>query len=455
MKPKTYLWIIIPVILLGTLSSCKKYLDAKPNQALVVPTSLQDAFALLNDHSYLHAYQPMLPFISSDDFYVTDNFISAGSAEDRDTYLWETDAANTSVLIWRGPYGAIQMVNTAIQVMEKIIPQPNEENAYKAYLGRAYFLRAWHHYTIARLFAQPYTAATAATTPGIPIKLLPDIDEPVVRGTLAGTYAQILGDVNYAISLLPVSVQQNYLLPRSAALLLKADIALQMHAYDTALLASATALQLRPGLLDYNTIDSNAALPFKRFNAEVLYHAIILGSSLQAVNVWRCDTTLINEYHPNDLRFKLFFQPSGLGNYGFRGNYGGESEYSGFCGLSNNEAYLIKAECEARKGQVAAAMQTLNALLITRWRTGTFVHYTASNAAEAMQIILKERKKELVGRHSRWHDLRRLNAGDNANITIRRKYLGKEYILHPGAKHYTFLIPQSVIDLSGIAQNPR
>jgi hypothetical protein len=455
MKPHSYLWIMIPVIILATLSGCKKYLDAKPNQSLAVPTSLQDAFALLNDHDFLHAFQPVLPFISSDNFYNTDSYISAGTANDKDAYLWETDVANTAVTIWRNPYAAIQKVNTAIQVLEKIVPGPDEENAYKAYLGKAYFIRAWQHYTIARLFAQPYTSAIAATTPGIPIKLLPDIDEPVVRGTLAGTYAQIMADINYAISLLPATVQQNYLLDRPAALLLKADIALQMHAYDTALLASTSALQLRPGLMDYNTLDSNAALPFKRFNAEVLYHAIISGSGMLGSNNWRCDTVLIKEYHPNDLRFKLFFKPSVLGNYGFRGNYAGVGELNVFCGLSNNETYLIKAECEARKGQVAAAMQTLNALLITRWRKGTFGDYTASNAAEALQIILKERRKELVGRHNRWHDLRRLNAGDNANITIRRIYLGKEYVLTPGDKHYTFLIPQSVIDLSGIAQNPR
>lgn len=455
MKTQVLLLMVISAILLASLNGCTKYLDAKPNQALAVPASLQDAFALLNDYDYLHAYQPVLPFISSDDFYVTDSYLSTVSAEDKDPYLWETDAANTSVTIWRNPYSAIQKVNTAIQVMEKIEPGPAEENAYKAYLGKAYFIRAWQHYTIARLFAQPYSSGTAATTPGIPIKLLPDIDEPVVRGTLAGTYTQIMRDVNYAISLLPATIQQNYLLDRPAALLLKADIALQMHAYDSALAASSAALQLRPGLIDFNTLDSNAALPFKRFNAEVLYHATILGSGMLGSNNWRCDSLLIKEYKANDLRMTMFFKSNGPGSFGFRGNYGGAGELNIFCGLSNNETYLVKAECEARMGLVQASMNTLNELLVTRWRKGTFIPYTASNQAEALQVLLKERRKELIGRHNRWFDLRRLNAGDNANITLRRKYMGKEYSLVPGDVHYTFLIPQSVINLSGIEQNER
>jgi hypothetical protein len=114
--------------------------------------------------------------------------------------------------------------------------------------------------------------------------------------------------------------------------------------------------------------------------------------------------------------------------------------------------YLVRAECEARKGLVASAMDDLNTLLIKRWKTGTFIPVTADNANEALQIILTERRKELIDRGLRWMDIKRLNK-ENANIVLVRKIEGQAYTLQPNANYYALPLPADVIKASGIPQN--
>jgi hypothetical protein len=100
-------------------------------------------------------------------------------------------------------------------------------------------------------------------------------------------------------------------------------------------------------------------------------------------------------------------------------------------------------------------MADLNALLIKRWKTGTFIPFTATNADDALAKILDERRKELVLRGTRWMDLRRLNKDSRFAKTVLRKLYGITYLLPPNDNRYTFYIPQSVIDISGIQQNQR
>ncbi len=99
-------------------------------------------------------------------------------------------------------------------------------------------------------------------------------------------------------------------------------------------------------------------------------------------------------------------------------------------------------------------MNDLNTLLQNRWRTGTFVPFTASNADDALMQILTERRKELVLRGIRWQDLRRLNKEDRFKITITRTIAGNTYSIEPNSYKYTFPIPDDVIQLSGMKQNP-
>jgi len=122
--------------------------------------------------------------------------------------------------------------------------------------------------------------------------------------------------------------------------------------------------------------------------------------------------------------------------------------------VTTDELHLIKAESLVRNNRVSEGMQTLNHLLATRWKPGSFVPLTAGAQQDALAAVIKERRKELLIRGLRWPDLKRYNR-DGANITLTRVVNGKTYILPPNDLRYAVAIPEEVIDLSGMPQNPR
>ncbi len=126
-----------------------------------------------------------------------------------------------------------------------------------------------------------------------------------------------------------------------------------------------------------------------------------------------------------------------------------------FSGLATDEMFLIKAECLARKGRITESMDLLNGLLIRRWnKTKVYVPYIATGSADALRIVLLERRKELMMRGLRWMDVKRLNK-EGANITFTRTLNGKLYQLSPNDLRFALPIPEDVISLSGMEQNKR
>ena len=65
----------------------------------------------------------------------------------------------------------------------------------------------------------------------------------------------------------------------------------------------------------------------------------------------------------------------------------------------------------------------------------------------------QERRKELIFRGLRWIDIKRLNL-EGANIEQRRFLDGKEYILEPNSNRYALPLPDDIIRLTWMEQNP-
>lgn len=433
------------------LCSCQKYLDQKPDEALAIPSTLADAQALLNDFTGVHRAYSTLPMVSADDFYLLDSYVNSLSVQNRELYLWQTNQHNTPANNWRTIYGKILRANLVIDLLTRIQPGPGEAPSFQDCLGRAYFLRAWCHFWMAQLFAAPYDPATAASLPGIPVRTRADISVPVERGTLAGTYQQILQDLDLAIGLLPAQKTLAHRPARTAAHALKAFVSLLMQSYQLAAAEAAASLQLNSTLIDFNTLDANSNTPFRLFNEEVLFHAVISGNTMLGVNNWKVDTLLQRSYAVGDLRRTVFFRSNG----GFKGDLAGTATVDVFAGISQAEVYLVAAEAQARLGNTQEAMRLLNQLLGKRWQTGRFTPVAAATPAEALQRVLQERRKELVGRGLRWLDMRRLPVADGGAVSFTRLYQGSAVVLAAGSPQFTFLIPQEVIERSGIAQNPR
>ena len=99
-------------------------------------------------------------------------------------------------------------------------------------------------------------------------------------------------------------------------------------------------------------------------------------------------------------------------------------------------------------------MKDYNTLFSNRFRTGTYVNATAISVDDALNKIIPERRKELLFRDLRWTDLRRLNKDSRFAVTLSRSLNSTIYTLPPNDIRYTLPIPDYVIALNGIQQNP-
>ncbi len=92
--------------------------------------------------------------------------------------------------------------------------------------------------------------------------------------------------------------------------------------------------------------------------------------------------------------------------------------------------------------------------MIKRWDTNQFIPYSFTDKDLALKTILTERRKELVFRGLRWSDIKRLNR-DGYNITLSRTVNGQTITLPPHDLRYAIAIPEEIIELTEIQQNPR
>ncbi|MBN9381551.1 MAG: RagB/SusD family nutrient uptake outer membrane protein [Chitinophagaceae bacterium] len=446
-----------PLFLALLLGSCKKndLLNAKPQTSLVIPTTIQDFQAIL-DYSETMNIAPSLGEASADNYYLPYDRFQSAQPIDQNTYIWARDifGASTNIDDWNYPYQQVFNANVVLDGLAKMKVTTDNQQDIHTLTGYALFYRAYAFFNIAQLFAPPYDSATAATDPGIPLRLASDITIRSKRSSVKDSYERILDDLHQASRLAPAALPTATRNRPSgiAAYACLARVYQSMRAYKEAGAAADSALRLYSKLIDYNNV-TPSFLPFRNNNDETIFQSNFSGNALVLVplaGIAIIDSNLYNSYASNDLRRTIYFNAST--GPGPRGGYSG-SLFT-FSGLATDELYLIRAESFARAGQTDAAMTDLNTLLAKRF-SAPFSPYTATDAADALGQVLTERRKELELRGGlRWMDLRRLNK-EGYNITLTRVLNGQTYTLPPNSPLYTLPIPPNVINLSGIQQNNR
>lgn len=448
--------ISLLIVTLFTTVSCKKdWLDEKPNKSLVIPTTLQDCQLLLDNNGIMNNREPGMGEVGADNYYKQYATWLTGREQERNMYTWKPDIFGTDISAeWWYEYEKIYYANAVLETVEKIEMTPGNSDQWKRIRGSALFFRATGHYNLVKLFAKLYDVASAATDPGIPVKTSADINIKATRGNVKAVYDQIIADLVEAKPLLPVLPDFKTRPSQTSTEAYLSDVYLTMSNYDKALEFATAALGHQNTLLNYNTLTTTVNAPFTRFNAEVIFHSNMLSYGMLSATSSFADTILYQSYTANDLRKVLFFRDRGVGlGFTFKGSYNQNSVY--FTGIATDELYLIRSECYARKNNLTEAMNDLNTLLRTRWKTGTFVDFTASTQTEALTKILTERRKELLFRGRRWNDLRRLNKEAGFAITLKRILNGETFTLPPNDLKYVYPIPPDEIKLSGLEQNPR
>lgn len=435
-----------------TCNSCSDFLDEKSDMKLTIPNTLEDNQALLDRLADVMTNFAQSGMSSSDDFYLTDaDYNGLSYDEDKRLYTWQPDYVSTNQgngNDWLYCYRAIFIANSVLYNL-KNYNIANAENVR----GQALVIRAARYLDATQVWCPAYDEATADHEMGLPLRLDPDMNLPSARATLRETYAQIIKDLNEAFPLLPAKQVSVTRPSKASALAYLARVYLLMGSYENALSYAMQTLEVQNTLMDFNSLNVSDSYPIKDLNPEVIVRASIRTSGPSRGATAKVPQSLYNSYNDNDLRKAIFFRLNTDQTVLFRGNYTGNISGK-FCSVAVDEVYLIVAESYARKGSYQQAMDYLNALLLTRYKSGTYTDLKANDATEALEIIKTERRKELLFRGLRWMDLKRYNR-DGENITLTRTVLGQTYTLKPNDLRYAIAIPEDIIQLSGITQNPR
>jgi starch-binding outer membrane protein, SusD/RagB family len=448
--------ISMVILLMLAFMSCSKYLDKKPDSSVTVPTTLADLQAILDFTNNMNLQTtPGFGESSADDYFLLEPDYDFYTVEAQKIYTWNRGDYYFQNS-WSRAYTPIFNANFCLDQLKNIPITNGNMLQWNNVKGSGLFYCSYYFLDLLWDFAKAYDSASYNTDLGIVLRLTSDFNVPSKRSTVKECYDRVIEDTKEAVNYLP-DYAINLLRPsKAAAYGLLARSYLSMRIYDSAFRYASLCLQLNHNLIDYNNDnDINGSIesdiPFKKFNKETIFYTEMDQDDLLN-NFWRAtiDTTLYASYDSTDLRKTAYFTP--FDNYfKFKCIYTGDNAYY-FTGIATDEIYLIKAECEARMGSLQAAMDDLNTLMIKRWKSGTFVPFTVSERTEALNIILKERRKELIDRGLRWIDLKRYNL-EGANIVLTRKMKGETYTLQPNANYYALPLPADIIKATGIPQN--
>lgn len=459
----TYIKLASICLFVASLTGCRKYIDETPIQNSRVLEYTDDYVALVNNREYLELSYGLPNLLSSDDVDLTaPEVLNAVKLNPIWTqiYTWTKPfyAATSDDYEWNYPYRAIYQMNV---IIEGIMRSKNGTLSLKQVtLAEALVHRAMNYFTLMSIYAKQYDEQTAANDPGVPLLLTPELFVDLTRASVKKVYEQMLADVKAAIPALPLTQPTNMKPTKAAAYALLSKLYLNMRAFNEAAAFADSALAIKGALADYNPYVATATYTFpSQFNDK---EVILRKVQRNAFNPAQLNPALLALLDTKDIRYKLFVQPgsklspsfTGLGFYP-RERYSGGSPDRAAVGLTVPDLWLTKAECFARAGDKDKAMQMVNDLRKMRFSPADYADLTATDAADALRIVVEERRREFFGRGLRWLDQRRLNKDPQFAKTVTRTFDGKTFTLEPNSNAYVFPIPINLIALNPeMEQNP-
>jgi tetratricopeptide (TPR) repeat protein len=480
-KPTTYLFITYIYCLITLLagSGCKKFLDIKPpTNVNTNPHMIAELEQILNNVD-LASPDYLVVDLMSDDVMLPDNLLNVYSG---DFYIkayqwWPTiwDSAESDPMYNR----AYQMILQCNVILDRLPSAPDGSPAQKSTISaQAKINRAYYYFQLANLYGKGYNAATAAQDLAIPLVLKPDASLLPARATVSQVYAQILKDLQDAVSTADLpNFGSDIIHPgKAAAFALQARVYLFMANYEQALASANAALQIKSTVMDYNkfslqnndpsggilnrplTLINEASNPetfLARVNLDYTFFAKFL-------TVPYISNELMTLMGNNDLRFVYNFdQHSGAAYptyFVYKNNSYNTMVFNYSIGVP--EMLLIKAECLARMGDATSALMQLELIRKFRFKTADYVSLDNSGPDNALKQVLEERRKELFLHGGlRLFDLKRLNMDPRFSKEIVRisDTDGHSIVrIEPGSPAYLMpFAPQIIAANPSIIQNPR
>ncbi|MDW3211852.1 MAG: RagB/SusD family nutrient uptake outer membrane protein [Reichenbachiella sp.] len=437
---KKYINTII-VCGLMTMTSCNDFLDLEPiseettevgyDNAGQIEAALTGAYESFQSSQYYAWDKVMFQDIRSDNHY------AGGDNPEIFQFDWLTVTPTNSRLFedWSNIYNAIAKANMVLERAPLVSDPVLSETRRDQIMGEAYFLRAYHHYTLVTSWGDvPIMDKFTSSTD--PSEIRP------VKNTQEEVYDQIITDLDLAISLLPdtygsdASVNKARATAGAAhALAAKAYLQRPVKDYASALShaeaveASAAGYRLinYEHLFDGNHYNNDESIMEVQFlgGAEGTWGPQMHLPPSISGDTWRKFTTpshnLIDAYNAEGdatrLNAAVIFETVSWVDE-FWGNATGSSipfayKWKNADGWASADRFylfrlgdiiLLKAEALAGLDRLSEAAQEVNKI---RNRVGLANLTAADQASQSvmMSAILKERRLELAQEGQRWDDL--------------------------------------------------
>ncbi|MCH7408139.1 RagB/SusD family nutrient uptake outer membrane protein [Belliella sp. DSM 111904] len=444
--------ICIIAVTLLTLG-CQGFLDEKPQKSLVVPSTLSDLQALMDNELLLMNLSPGIPTILSDEYLLKEDILqSIAEPSERNGYVWADDLYESGTNVdWIGMYEQIFYANVVLETLETIERTQSNSVQYDQIKGSAVFYRAHAYFNLLTLFAAMPQDGVELEKYGLIFKESAAIENPPFRLSVSESYAFVEAQLQLAEGLLQ---EVNSFKTRPSKLAAKSILArfyLFQGEFSKAEDAAEYVLDRYNVLIDYHQIDPSAASTFIRFNNEVIYHSNTIDYLSSFIG--EISPRLYDKYEHEDLRKSRFFNvDQSTGRVTFKGSYTGL--FTLFSGMTTAELYLILSECKIRNGSIQEGLELLNALRKNRYEASTFTEVSFTDPTESLREVFEERTRELVLRSLSWYDLRRLNHEPDFQRILTKEVGSKTYTLMPNDLYYILPLIDVEIQTYGLEQNP-
>ena len=461
MKKYTY---IIAILLVVLVSGCKKYTDIIPTGSIVVETA-EDYYKLVSlpNRAYpINNFQYLV-----DDQWIRESYvIGQKKSIDIINFTFDDNDARTNLLsgssFYNQTYSYINRWNTIISLVDG---SKGEDNIKQLAKAEAKIYRAFDHFMLVNVYAKAYDPATAATDGGICIMDKYDLEAKPIKSTVAQVYDFIQKDIEDALPYLQKVTVDPYHPSLAFAYGLKAKIHLFKHEFSLAKEAAQKSLSYNNTIYDlvaYSKLGGPSMLPvLAGENQEVLSFMYMTGYTEMSF-AYTCilSPELVKLFGTNDARFNLFMNTSstslldaGAGTAYFSVNY--TKFFYPTVGMKTTEVYLMLAECYAREGSLSEAIAIINQLRAKRILSGTIALPIPKTIKETMNIIIEERRKELLLGFHRFFDLKRLNNEADYAKTVTHTFpiVNKTvpqvtYSLSPNSRLYIIPFPSGAMKLN-------
>src|ERR1700712_1275431 len=206
MKVQKIKWmykVVLVTLIITTFTSCKKFLEVEPTDAVSDEQTITDkasaenavrgTYRALSASGYYGATFQFAILMSGNALTYTQSGASGLQ------FLYHTITADNNDLetIWAAQYKVINQANFIIAKVPAVVDSKFTESYANQLLGEGYFLRALAYFDLARTFGGVQLFVTPTQ------KVSDKYNTP--RSTQAETYAQVLSDLNAAEALLPTT----------------------------------------------------------------------------------------------------------------------------------------------------------------------------------------------------------------------------------------------------------